>query len=76
MILEGAMIAIASISVTVAHPGLIFGPFWRLPKTREAVRGSSPSDSSTEFSKNTFPLQPSDVDGLVVAQGARTDRHM
>ena len=28
MILEGAMVVIASISLTVAHPGLIFGKSW------------------------------------------------
>ena len=28
MILEGAMVVIAAISLTVAHPGLIFGKSW------------------------------------------------
>ena len=42
MILEGAMVAIASIALTVAHPGLIFGPYWNLARAREALRGSSP----------------------------------
>ena len=29
MILEGGMIAIASIALTVGHPGLVFGKSWK-----------------------------------------------
>ena len=59
MILEGAMVAIASIALTVAHPGLIFGPYWKLARAREAVRGSSPSNSSVE-GKSTYALNASE----------------
>ena len=34
MILEGAMIAIASIALTVWHPGLVFKVFWNLDRAR------------------------------------------
>ena len=56
MILEGAMVAIASIALTVAHPGLIFGSYWNLATAREAIRGSSPSYSSVEEGKSTYAL--------------------
>ena len=60
MILEGAMVAIASIALTVAHPGLIFGPYWNLARAREALRGSSPSNSSVEEGKSTYALNASE----------------
>ncbi len=37
MILEGGMICIASISLTVLHPGLVFGRYWRMARARVAL---------------------------------------
>ena len=34
MILEGAMIVIASTALTVWHPGLVFRAFWNLDRAR------------------------------------------
>ena len=39
MILEGGMIAIASIALTVWHPGLVCRAFWSLDKARVEMRG-------------------------------------
>ena len=41
MILEGGMIAIASIALTVWHPGLVFGAFWNLDNARAEMGGMS-----------------------------------
>ncbi len=41
MILEGAMIAIASTALTVYHPGLIFRSFWNLNRARIEMREDS-----------------------------------
>ena len=41
MILEGGMIAIASIALTVWHPGLVFGAFWNLDRARVDMREKS-----------------------------------
>ena len=38
MILEGAMIVIASIALTVWHPALIFKTFWNLDRARAEIR--------------------------------------
>ena len=62
MILEGAMVAIASLALTIAHPGLIFGPFWSLARAREAVRGSGQSGLPAENGKNVFALNASELD--------------
>ena len=56
MILEGAMVAIASIALTAAHPGLIFGSFWKMLKAREAARNSSPSGAVAN-GKDGFVMQ-------------------
>lgn len=37
MILEGAMIALASIALTVFHPGPVFKDSWKLARARELV---------------------------------------
>ncbi|KAL8783653.1 MAG: hypothetical protein Q9195_009327 [Heterodermia aff. obscurata] len=76
MILEGAMVAIASIALTVAHPGLIFGPFWRLPRAREAVRGSDQSGPPAENGKNVFALNTSELDEHAAPHGALQDRRV
>lgn len=39
MILEGGMITIASIALTIWHPGLVFRAFWSLDKARVEMRG-------------------------------------
>ena len=39
MILEGGMIAIASIALTIWHPGLVFRAFWSLDRARVEIRG-------------------------------------
>ncbi|CAF9943749.1 MAG: hypothetical protein ALECFALPRED_001191 [Alectoria fallacina] len=41
MILEGAMVVIASVALTVWHPGLVFGGFWNLNRARVTMRGES-----------------------------------
>lgn len=41
MILEGAMVVIASTALTVYHPGLIFKKFWNLDRARVEMRGKS-----------------------------------
>ncbi|MCJ1389688.1 hypothetical protein MMC18_002545 [Xylographa bjoerkii] len=41
MILEGAMVVIASISLTVAHPGLIFGKSWGAANIRNGGNGET-----------------------------------
>ena len=76
MILEGAMVAIASIALTVAHPGLIFGPFWSLPRAREAVRGSDQSGLPAENGKNVFALNTSELDEHAAPRGFHEDRRV
>ena len=44
MILEGAMVVTASIFLTVAHPGLIFGGSWNLAKARVLATGQRGSE--------------------------------
>ncbi|KAL8886374.1 MAG: hypothetical protein Q9192_006498, partial [Flavoplaca navasiana] len=39
MILEGAMVAIASIALTLPHPGMVFGRNWKIAKARAAASG-------------------------------------
>ena len=39
MILEGGMITIASIALTIWHPGLIFRAFWSLDRARVEMGG-------------------------------------
>lgn len=34
MVLEGALVTIACIALTVAHPGMVFGEGWITSKTR------------------------------------------
>lgn len=34
MILEGAMMVVASVTLTVCHPGLVFRRFWNLNRAR------------------------------------------
>lgn len=35
------MIVIASVALTVWHPGLVFGGFWNLNRARVTMRGES-----------------------------------
>ena len=55
MILEGAMIAVAVICLTVFHPGLVFGKedwdvaAWKLRRTRMAVDGSKAAEVAMEI---------------------------
>ena len=42
MILEGAMVSIAALAMTVVHPGFVFGQYWKL---KLANRVLSPSNS-------------------------------
>lgn len=53
MILEGAMIAIASIALTVWHPGLVFKAFWNLDRARGEMQGKK---GNMEDSKDGVPL--------------------
>ena len=76
MILEGAMVAIASIALTIAHPGLIFGPFWSLHRAREAVRGSDQPGLPAENGKNAFALNASELDEHAAPHGSIEDRRV
>lgn len=62
MILEGAMIAIASIALTVWHPGLVFKAFWNLDRARMEMQGKK---RNMEDGRNGVPL--SDVARLGVS---------
>ena len=42
MVLEGAMIAIAVISLTAFHPGVIFGEFWERCNFKFSSKDSDP----------------------------------
>ena len=50
MILEGAMVAIASIALTLPHPGMVFAQNWKIAKARAAASGEkiSRNDVSME----------------------------
>ncbi|KAL8991820.1 MAG: hypothetical protein Q9169_007625, partial [Polycauliona sp. 2 TL-2023] len=37
MILEGAMIAISTLALTIPHPGMVFGMNWKIAKARAAA---------------------------------------
>ena len=76
MILEGAMVAIASIALTIAHPGMIFGAFWSLARAREAVRNSSQSGLPAENGKNIFALNTSELDEHTDPHGSLRDRRV
>ncbi|KAL8726140.1 MAG: hypothetical protein Q9166_006897 [cf. Caloplaca sp. 2 TL-2023] len=45
MILEGAMVATASIALTAPHPGMIFGKNWTMKNARAALLNSNERDS-------------------------------
>ncbi|KAK4939458.1 phospholipid-translocating ATPase rsb1 [Elasticomyces elasticus] len=53
MILEGGMISIASISLTVFHPGLIFGPNWE--SASWTIR-SKLSKNADDFTTDSHPI--------------------
>ena len=60
MILEGAMIVIASTALTVWHPGLVFRAFWNLERARIEMnrngggKGGSPGDAEEGVPLSTF----------------------
>lgn len=35
MVLEGAMVAVAAVALTIGHPGFVFGRYWKLKRTAE-----------------------------------------
>ena len=70
------MVAIASIALTIAHPGLIFGPFWSLPRAREAVRGSDQSGLPAENGKKMFALNASELDEHPAPHSSLGDRRV
>ena len=39
MLLEGAMVAISAMALTVAHPGFVFRRYWKLKRAEEAFLG-------------------------------------
>ena len=41
MILEGLMVIVACIALTVMHPGFVFKAFWKLSRAREGLYGVS-----------------------------------
>ncbi|KAL8976112.1 MAG: hypothetical protein Q9205_007820 [Flavoplaca limonia] len=49
MILEGAMVAIASIALTVPHPGMVFGQNWKIAKARAAASGEKISGNDVSM---------------------------
>ena len=53
MILEGGMIAIASIALTIWHPGLVFKAFWSLDRARVEMRRKC---GHVEDGKDEVPL--------------------
>ena len=44
MILEGAMVSIASLALTIMHPGPIFREFWKLAHARARLSGRASPD--------------------------------
>ena len=44
MILEGAMVSIASLALTIMHPGPIFRSFWKLGYARARLSGRASLD--------------------------------
>ena len=44
MILEGAMVSIASLALTIMHPGPIFRDFWKLAYARARLSGHTSLD--------------------------------
>ena len=44
MILEGAMVSIASLALTIMHPGPIFRGFWKLAYARARLTGRASPD--------------------------------
>ena len=44
MILEGAMIVLASTALTICHPGLIFRKFWNLDRARADMDGEGENE--------------------------------
>ncbi|KAL8890481.1 MAG: hypothetical protein Q9192_005865 [Flavoplaca navasiana] len=49
MILEGAMVAIASIALTLPHPGMVFGQNWNIVKARAAASGEKISGNDVSM---------------------------
>ncbi|KAL9033850.1 MAG: hypothetical protein Q9180_005729 [Flavoplaca navasiana] len=49
MILEGAMVAIASIALTLPHPGMVFGQNWKIVKARAAASGEKISGNDVSM---------------------------
>ena len=50
MVLEGAMVAIACIALTLPPPGMVFGLNWKIVKARAAasgIEGEKPPGTST-----------------------------
>ena len=48
MILEGAMISIASIALTIPHPGMVFGRFWNLKVARAEIAAAAEGRGKVE----------------------------
>lgn len=57
MVLEGMMVSIACIALTVAHPGLIFGKSWGLSGKGHGVGASHDVSGNLEQSKETSPSE-------------------
>ena len=67
MILEGGMIVIASIALTIWHPGLIFRAFWSLDRARVEMRGKR---GHMEDGKEGVPLDGfTRLDGVTRVEG-------
>lgn len=55
MVLEGALVTIACIALTVAHPGKVFGEYWKTSKTGSKAR------SELELGKSDVEMHASPI---------------
>ena len=48
MLLEGAMVSIAVLALTIMHPGIVFKEFWKLYIARGKLQSQRSFDGVTE----------------------------
>ena len=56
MILEGGMITIACIALTVAHPGMVFGEGWNTSKTKSQAASEDKFSIEVEHGRSDFEM--------------------
>ena len=49
MILEGSMVSIAALALTIMHPGPIFKRFWKVEVARKEINGRSGPGEDGDF---------------------------